>query len=262
MMRALSTASSGMEAQQILIDNVANNLANVNTSGFKKARAEFEDLLYERVTTFGASDNTDGRTPLVSQVGHGVRLSGLRKEFAQGSSRNTENPMDMMIDGDGFFQILMPDGTIAYTRDGGFKIDGDGNFVKSSGFLLEPNMAVPNDTKQLSIAGDGSLNVVMAGDPTPQSLGQIELVRFVNPAGLEAIGHNLYRETAASGPPLPGNPGEDGMGVIVSGFIELSNVNVIEEMITMITAQRAYELNSKAIQTADEMLEGMIRLKR
>jgi flagellar basal-body rod protein FlgG len=262
MLRALSTASSGMEAQQILIDNVANNLANVNTAGFKKARAEFEDLLYTRVTTFGGSDNTDGELPLVSQVGHGVRLAGLRKVFAQGNTRQTESSMDMMIDGDGFFQIQLPDGTVAFTRDGGFNLDGDGNMVKASGYLLEPSISLPDETRQLTVAGDGTMSAVIAGDPTPQSLGQIELVRFVNPAGLEAVGHNLYRETVASGPPVPGSPGEDGLGSIVSGYVELSNVNVIEEMISMITAQRAYELNSKSIQTADEMLQGMIQLKR
>jgi flagellar basal-body rod protein FlgG len=251
-----------MAAQQIFIDNVANNLANVNTSGFKKARAEFEDLLYERVATFGVSDNADGKTPLVSQVGHGVRLAGLRKVFAQGSSRQTDGAMDMMIDGDGFFQILMPDGTIAYTRDGSFNVDSEGNMVKSSGFLLEPSIALPQETKRVNVAGDGTLSAIISVDPEPQDLGQIELVRFVNPSGLEAVGHNLFRETEASGPPIPGNPGEDGLGVVTSGFVELSNVNVIEEMISMITAQRAYELNSKAIQTADEMLEGMIRLKR
>ncbi len=262
MLRALSTASTGMEAQQIFIDNVAHNLANVNTAGFKKARAEFEDLLYEGVTTFGSSENTGGQRPLTSQVGHGVRLAGMQKVFAQGSSRQTESPLDMMIDGDGFFQILLPDGTFAYTRDGSFKIDSEGNVVKSSGYLMEPNIAIPRETKRVNIAGDGVMEAVLTSDPNPQSVGQLELVRFVNPSGLEAVGHNLYKETASSGPPIPGSPGEDGIGNINSGFLELSNVNVIEEMISMITAQRAYELNSKAIQTADEMLEGVTRLKR
>jgi flagellar basal-body rod protein FlgG len=186
----------------------------------------------------------------------------MQKVFAQGSSRQTESSLDMMIDGDGFFQILMPDGTFAYTRDGSFKIDSEGNVVRASGYLMEPNIALPRETKQLNIGGNGTIDAVLTSDPNPQSVGQMELVRFVNPAGLEAIGHNLYRETAASGPPIPGNPGEDGLGTINSGFLELSNVNVIEEMISMITAQRAYELNSKAIQTADEMLEGITTLKR
>ncbi len=262
MLRALSTASTGMEAQQTFIDNVANNLANVNTPGYKRGRVAFEDLLYERVNTFGASEATGGGQPLASQVGHGVRLAGIQKVFAQGTTRETDNPLDLMIDGDGFFQIQMPDGSIAYTRDGSFNIDADGNIVKASGYLMAPNIAIPRETRQIDVKGDGTLSAVLASDPTPQSLGRLEIVRFVNPAGLEAIGHNLYRETAASGPPIPGSPGEEGFGTITSGFLEMSNVNVIEEMIAMITAQRAYELNSKAIQTADEMLDGVNQLKR
>ncbi len=262
MLRALSTASTGMEAQQIFIDNVANNLANVNTPGFKRGRVEFEDLLYDRISTFGASTNTGGRQPLSSQVGHGVRLAGIQKVFAQGTTRETQNPLDMMIEGEGFFQVQLPDGTIAYSRDGSFNVDSDGNIVKKSGYLLEPNMTIPNDTRELHVKGDGTLAVTVAADPAPQDIGQLEIVRFINPAGLEAIGHNLYRETAASGPPLPGSPGEQGFGDITSGFVEMSNVNVIDEMISMITAQRAYELNSKVIQTADEMLDGVNQLKR
>jgi len=251
-----------MEAQQTYIDNVANNLANVNTPGFKRGRVEFEDLLYERMSTYGASDNTGGSQPLASQVGHGVRLAGIQKVFAQGNTRQTDNPLDMMIDGDGFFQIQLPDGTTAYSRDGSFNIDADGDIVKASGYLMEPNISVPRETRDINVKGDGTLAATLASDPTPQSLGRLEIVKFVNPAGLEAIGHNMFRETAASGPPIPGNPGDQGFGEINSGFLEMSNVNVIQEMISMITAQRAYELNSKAIQTADEMLDGVNQLKR
>lgn len=262
MLRALSTASTGMAAQQTYIDNVANNLANVNTPGFKRTRIAFEDLLYERVSTFGSSESTGGGQPLSSQVGHGVRLAAIQRVFVQGTTTQTENPLDMMIDGDGFFQVQLPDGSTAYTRDGSFNIDAEGNIVKASGYLMAPNISIPDETQALNVKGDGSLDVQLASDPVPQSLGRIEIVRFVNPAGLEAVGHNLYRETAASGPPLPGNPGEEGFGELNAGFLEMSNVNVIEEMISMITAQRAYELNSKSIQTADEMLEGVNQLKR
>ncbi len=262
MLRALSTAASGMEAQQIFIDTIANNLANVNTAGFKKSRAEFEDLLYENLTTFGFSENAEGQQPLSNQIGHGVRLAGMQKIFNQGLTKHTENPLDMVIDGDGFFQIQLPDGTFAYTRDGGFKIDADGNLVRASGFLMEPSVSLPRETKEIFISGDGRMSAVLASDPTPQNMGTIELVRFSNPAGLEAIGHNLFKETVASGPPIPGRPGEEGFGTINHGYIEMSNVNVIEEMINMITAQRAYEINSKAIQTSEELLEIAANLRR
>jgi flagellar basal-body rod protein FlgG len=262
MLRSLSTAASGMKAQQICIDTIANNLANVNTAGFKKSRAEFEDLLYENLTTYGASEGAGSQRPLSSEIGHGVRLAGMQKIFEQGMTKQTENPLDMVIDGDGFFQVLMPDGTYAYTRDGSFKIDADGNMVKASGYLMEPNLTVPRETRQVSVSGDGQLNVLLAAETEPQQVGTIELVRFSNPAGLEAIGHNLFRETVASGPPIVGNPGEEGFGTINQGFVEMSNVNVIEEMIGMITAQRAYEINSKAIQTSEDLLETVTNIKR
>jgi flagellar basal-body rod protein FlgG len=262
MLRSLSTAASGMEAQQIYIDTIANNLANVNTAGFKKSRAEFEDLLYESLTTYGSSDGAGSQRPLSSEVGHGVRLAGMQKIFEQGMTKQTENPLDMLIDGDGFFQVLMPDGTYAYTRDGSFKIDADGNMVKSSGFLMEPNITVPRETREIDVSGSGLLSVVLASETEPQQLGSIELVRFSNPAGLESIGHNLFRETVASGSPILGTPGEEGFGTINHGFIEMSNVNVIDEMINMITAQRAYEINSKAIQTSEELLETVTNIKR
>lgn len=262
MLRALSTAASGMEAQQTYIDNIANNLANVNTPGFKKARVEFEDLLYENLVTYSASENEPAGVPLASQVGHGVRLAAIQKIFTPGLTKQTDNPLDLVIEGEGFFQIQLPDGSYAYTRDGSFKIDAEGNIVKSSGFLLTPSLSVPEDARAINVAGNGTVSALLSAEADPQELGQIELVRFVNPAGLEAIGHNLYRETVASGPPIPARPGEEGVGTITNGFLEMSNVNVIEEMIGMITAQRAYEINTKAIQTAEEMLESITNLKR
>ncbi len=262
MLRSLSTAATGMEAQQAFIDNVSHNLANVNTAGFKKGRVHFEDLLYENISTFGNAQDGGAGRPLSSQVGHGVRIAGTQKVFSQGSSRQTENPMDMMIDGNGFFQISLPDGTVAYTRDGNFNLDADGSFVKAAGYLLEPAITVPNDTQRLEISGQGRIFAVVPNDPEPVGLARLEIVKFVNPAGLEAVGHNLFVETAASGPPIAGNPGNEGFGEISVGFLEMSNVNVVEEMVSMITAQRAYELNSKSIQTADQMLESVNNLKR
>jgi len=262
MIRALSTASSGMSAQQLYIDNIANNLANVNTPGFKRTRVEFQDLLYENVGPVGASRMTGTAEPTFSQIGHGVRLAATTRIFKQGSSMQTENPLDMMIDGDGFFQILLPDGTYAYTRDGTFKIDSEGNLVTSSGFKMEPTLTLPRETTELLVASDGSVSVLLQSENEPSELGRIELVRFENPAGLRSIGHNLYKPTAASGDPIVGNPGEEGLGVINMGYLEMSNVNVIEEMIGMITAQRAYEINSKAVKTAEEMLGIAANLKR
>ena len=251
-----------MSAQQIYIDNIANNLANVNTPGFKKTRVEFQDLIYENAAPVGASRMTGSAEPTYSQVGHGVRLSTTLKVFNQGSSMQTENPLDMMIDGDGFFQILLPDGTYAYTRDGTFKVDSDGNLVTSSGFRMEPAFTLPRETKELLVAGDGGVSVLLQGENEPTQLGRLALVRFQNPAGLKSIGHNLYKPTASSGDPIVGNPGEEGLGTINMGYLEMSNVNVIEEMIGMITAQRAYEINSKAVKTAEEMLSIAASMKR
>ncbi len=262
MIRALSTASSGMQCQQIFIDNISNNLANVNTPGFKKTRVEFQDLLYESVRPVGASRLTGSGEPNFNQVGHGVRLSATTRIFSQGSSQSTDNPLDMMIDGDGFFQILLPDGTYAYSRDGTFKIDSDGNMVTSAGFRMEPAMTLPNEAEELLIAGDGSVSVLMQAQDEPTELGRLELVRFQNPNGLKSIGHNLYKPTATSGPPLISSPGEEGIGTVQMGYLEMSNVSVIEEMIGMITAQRAYEINSKAVKTAEEMLDVAANLKR
>ncbi|MBU8922188.1 MAG: flagellar basal-body rod protein FlgG [Bacteroidales bacterium] len=262
MIRALSTATSGMKSQQIYIDNIANNLANVNTAGFKKTRVEFQDLLYERVGAVGSSRMTSTAEPAFNQIGHGVRLAATTRIYSQGSSQATENPMDLMIDGDGFFQVLLPDGSFAYTRDGTLKLDSEGNMVTASGFQLEPAVALPRETNHLMIAGDGMISVLLQSEEEPTDLGRFELVRFQNPSGLRSIGHNLYAETVASGSPILGNPGEEGIGTVQMGFLEMSNVSVIEEMIGMITAQRAYEINSKAVKTSEEMLQIAANLKR
>ncbi len=262
MIRALSTSASGMQAQQTYIDNIANNLANVNTPGFKKTRVEFHDLLYERIGPAGASRLTGSAEPTYSQVGHGVRLAATTRIYNQGSSQSTDNPLDMMIDGNGFFQVLLPDGTFAYTRDGTMKLDSEGNMVTAAGFSVEPTLTLPRETMELLVAGDGAVSVLLQSENEPTQLGQFELVRFQNATGLRAIGHNLYKATVASGPPILGNPGEEGIGTLQMGFLEMSNVNVIEEMIGMITAQRAYEINSKAVKTAEEMLGLAANLKR
>jgi flagellar basal-body rod protein FlgG len=262
MIRALSTASSGMRAQQITIDNISNNLANVNTAGFKKSRVEFQDLLYEQVGPVGSSRMTGESEPAFSQVGHGVRLAATTRIFNQGSSKVTENPLDMMIDGDGFFQVLLPDGTYAYTRDGTLKVDSEGDLVTTTGYRIEPTLTLPRESEELMVSGDGNISVLLQGEEEPSDLGRFELVRFQNPTGLRNIGHNMYKETAASGPPIMGNPGEEGLGSVQMGYLEMSNVSVIEEMIGMITAQRAYEINSKAVKTAEEMLSIATNLKR
>ncbi len=262
MIRALSTASSGMRAQQVTIDNISNNLANVNTAGFKKSRVEFQDLLYEQVGPVGGSRMTGESEPAFSQVGHGVRLAATTRIYNQGSSKVTENPLDMMIDGDGFFQVLLPDGTYAYTRDGTLKLDSEGDMVTTAGYRIEPTMTLPRESEELMVSGDGNISVLLQGEEEPTELGRFELVRFQNPSGLRSIGHNMYKETAASGPPIMGNPGEEGLGAVQMGYLEMSNVSVIEEMIGMITAQRAYEINSKAVKTAEEMLSIATNLKR
>ncbi|MBN1164364.1 MAG: flagellar basal-body rod protein FlgG [Candidatus Krumholzibacteriota bacterium] len=262
MIRALSTASSGMQSQQIYIDNIANNLANVNTPGFKKTRVEFHDLLYEKIGPVGASRLTGTAEPAFSQVGHGVRLAATTRIYSQGSSMSTENPLDIMIDGDGFIQVLLPDGTYAYTRDGTLKLDSEGNVVTSAGFRIEPTLVLPRETSEFLVSGDGMVSVLLQSEEEPTDLGRMEIVRFQNPAGLKSIGHNLFTPTLSSGDPILGNPGEEGMGLLQMGFLEMSNVSVIEEMIGMITAQRAYEINSKAVKSAEEMLGIAANLKR
>ncbi len=263
MIRAMGTAASGMKAQQMNIDTIANNLANVNTTGYKKSHPEFQDLLYEKVMPGGQVDAEGRAAPSRVEVGHGVKLVATNKNFSQGTVVSTSNPLDIMIEGDGFFQVTMPDGTIKYTRDGSFKMDADRSVVTSAGYRLEPAITVPEDAVELSISRDGTFSVMVSGDDANvQDIGQLELARFPNAAGLTARGGNLYGESPASGAPLLGNPGLDGMGETTSGFLEMSNVETVDELVNMISAQRAYELNSKTITMADEMLQTVNRLKR
>jgi flagellar basal-body rod protein FlgG len=251
-----------MQAQTSNIDVISNNLANVNTAGFKRSRADFQDLLYETMRPPGTSTPGGSQVPTGIQVGHGTRTVATQKIFIQGDFQHTENELDMAIEGDGFFQIIQSNGDIAYTRSGNFKIDSEGRIVSPDGFLLEPEVTIPTDTTAISIGTDGTVSVLQPGQAEPTEVGTIELARFVNPAGLNSMGRNLCSQTAASGDPLTGTPGEDGYGTIAQGYLEMSNVSVVDEMVNMITAQRAYEINSKAIQTADDMLQAANNLKR
>ncbi|MFA0888236.1 MAG: flagellar basal-body rod protein FlgG [Synergistales bacterium] len=254
MIRALWSAASGMKAQQTNLDVIANNLANVNTTGFKKERAEFQDLLYQVDREPGAPVEPGSTVPTGIQVGVGSRVAGTDRLMGQGTVQITDNPLDLMIQGKGFFRVAMPDGTTAYTRAGSFKVDSQGQVVTSDGYLLDPPVTVPEDAMEITVGETGVVSVKTAGDSAFQEIGQIELARFVNPAGLLAVGRNLFVETDASGAPFAGNPGEDGMGSLVQGSLEMSNVQVVEEMVSLIVAQRAYEASSKAVQTADDML--------
>lgn len=262
MMRALWTAASGMTAQQTKIDTISNNLANVNTTGFKKSRVDFQDLLYQTVKYAGTPSTAGAQVPTGIQVGHGVRPVATQRVFSQGMYQQTDNPLDVVIEGDGFFQVLLPDGGIRYTRDGAFKLDADGRITTSDGFPIEPEIVVPADSLELSIGSDGTVTIMRPGDNEPQRIGEIQIVRFVNPAGLKSEGRNLFTATAASGEPMLGTPGLDGFGTLAQNFLEMSNVQVVEEMVNMIVAQRAYESNSKAIQASDEMLQAANNLRR
>ena len=262
MIRSLWTSATGMQAQALNLDVIANNLANVNTAGFKKSRAEFQDLLYETLRPAGTSSSQDTQVPAGIQIGHGTRPSTVLKIFSQGNMENTKNELDLAIEGDGFFQIILPNGETAYTRDGAFKLDSDGRIVNSDGFALEPEITIPSDAVSVSVGIDGTVSVLQAGDSIPSEIGTIELARFVNPAGLISTGRNLYITSEASGDEMTGIPGEDGLGSLAQGFLEMSNVSVVDEMVSMITAQRAYETNSKSIQTADEMLQIANNIKR
>ena len=262
MIRALWTSATGMQAQALNLDVISNNLANVNTSGFKKSRAEFQDLLYETIKPAGTSSSQDSQVPTGIQIGHGARPSTVLKIFTQGDMENTNNELDLAIEGDGFFKIIQPNGETAYTRDGAFKLDRDGRVVNSDGFALEPEITIPTDAISIAVGMDGTVSVLQAGESTPSEVGTIELARFVNPAGLISTGRNLYLTSEASGDEMSGVPGEDGLGSLAQGFLEMSNVSVVDEMVNMITAQRAYETNSKSIQTADEMLQIANNIKR
>jgi len=262
MIRALWTAATGMAAQQLNVDNTANNLANVNTTGFKKSRVDFQDLLYQTLRPAGAIAAAGAQIPTGIQIGYGSRPVATQKIFTQGDYQQTGNALDLVIEGSGFFQVLMPDGSTAYTRSGSLKMDGDGRLVTSDGYAMEPEISVPEGWVDLSVGTDGTVSVMLTGESSPQEAGTIQLARFTNPAGLKSLGRNLYAATDTSGEAVPGTPGDEGLGTIAQGFLEMSNVNVVEEMVNLITGQRAYEINSRAIQTADEMLQAANSLRR
>lgn len=260
-MRALFTAATGMSAQQTRLDTISNNLANVATSGFKRSRAEFQDLFYETLRAPGASASTGATLPTGVQIGSGVRLASVAKQFSQGDAQRTDNELDLMIQGDGFFQIDKPTGETLYTRDGSFELDRDGNVVTSEGFQLNPNIQIPADGTNVTITRDGTVSYTDAANQ-PVQAGQIELARFANPAGLVAQGSNFFIPSDASGDATTGIPDQDGMGSLAQGFLESSNVNVAEELVHMILAQRAFELNSRVIQAGDQMLQTVGSLYR
>ncbi len=262
MIRSLYTAATGMIAQQTQIDVTSHNIANVNTIGYKKQRAEFADLFYQVSEYAGISSSDTSVSPTGIEVGLGVRPTSITKQFTQGNFKETGNNLDMAITGNGFFQLQLPDGTIGYTRNGAFKLDGQGQVVNSDGYKLIPEITVPENAVAVAVGSDGIVSVVSAGEQEPTQIGQIELANFINPAGLHSLGDNNYINTVASGDAILGTAGLEGLGQIKQGFVEMSNVQLVEEMTDLITGQRAYEANSKAITTSDEMLQTVNQLKR
>ena len=260
MIRSLWIAKTGLEARQTQMDVISNNLANVSTTGFKRARAVFEDLLYQTIRQPGAQSSEQTQLPSGLQLGTGVKPVATERIFTQGNLQQTGNSKDVAIQGQGFFQVLMPDGTTTYTRDGSFQVDANGQLVTSSGYSVQPAITIPADTQSLTIAMDGTVSVTQAGSATPVTVGTLQLATFINPAGLQSLGQNLYAETGASGTPGTNAPGSNGAGSLNQGYIETSNVNVVEELVNMIQTQRAYEINSKAISTSDEMLQRLTQL--
>lgn len=261
MIKSLTTAATGMQAQQQNMDTIANNLANVSTTGFKRSRAEFEDLLYQTQKEPGAASGLNSVSPTGVQTGLGVRTSSIQKDFEVGAAKVTNNPLDMMIEGPGFFPIQLPDGQIGYTRDGAFKKDPSGRIVDKNGNALQPEIVVPQNTVALEVSPTGQVQVLVGGSREPQNIGQIQLVNFINPAGLKSQGKNVFVPSGASGLPQAGNPGQTGYGAIAGATLEGSNVNIVDEMVNMITAQRSYETNSKVIQASDQMLQYMNQLR-
>ncbi len=260
MIRSLWISKTGLDAQQTQLDVIANNLANVSTNGYKRSRAVFEDLLYQTLRQPGAQSSQQTQIPSGLQVGTGVRPVSTVRNFSQGNLQQTGNPLDLAVNGQGFFQVLMPDGTTSYTRDGSFHVDSQGQLVTSNGFAVQPQITIPSGVLSITIAQDGTVSVMRAGSATPQQIGTVQLANFVNPAGLQALGQNLYHESAASGTPSVNAPGSNGLGLLNQGYVETSNVNVVEELVSMIQAQRAYEINSKAIQTSDQMLQRLSQI--
>ena len=260
MIRSLWIAKTGMEGQQTKLDAISNNLANVGTNGFKRAGVVFEDLMYQNLRAAGSATSEQSQLPTGLQVGLGVRAAASTRNFSQGSLNNTSNGFDMAINGQGFFQVQLPDGTSGYTRDGSFQVDANGALVTNAGYAVLPGITVPANAQAFAVNAEGQISVTVPGQSTPQVLGQLQLASFINPAGLESRGGNLYAETAASGAPNAGAPNSAGLGRLMGGFLEGSNVNVVEELVSMIATQRAYELNSKAIQTSDQMLQRLSQL--
>ncbi|MCE1239339.1 MAG: flagellar basal-body rod protein FlgG [Azonexaceae bacterium] len=260
MIRSLWVARTGLDAQQTQLDVISNNLANVSTNGFKRSRAVFADLLYQTMRQPGAQSSQQTQIPAGLQLGTGVRPVSTARVFTQGNLQKTDNALDLGINGNGFFQILLPDGTTGYTRDGSFLKDNQGQIVTSDGYPLQPNITIPADALTVTVGTDGTVSITQPGSAATTQIGNIQLATFINPTGLQSIGQNLFLETAASGTPTPNTPGSNGAGVVNQGYVETSNVNVAEELVTMIQTQRAYELNSKVISTSDAMLGRLTQL--
>jgi len=260
MIRSLWIAKTGLDAQQTQLDVTSNNLANVSTNGYKRARAVFEDLLYQTLRQPGATSSAQTQIPSGLQIGTGVRPVSTNRNFTQGNLTQTGNSLDIAIQGEGFFQIQLPDGTLGYTRDGAFQKDSQGQIVTSNGYPLSPAITIPSNALTISVGTDGVITVLQSGSATPVQVGQIQLANFVNVGGLQSMGQNLFLETASSGTATPNTPGTNGVGLLNQGYVETSNVNVVEELVNMITTQRAYEINSRAIQTSDQMLARLTQL--
>lgn len=260
MINSLWISKTGMQAQQTQLDVISNNMANVSTNGFKRASAVFEDLMYQNLRQVGAADTGQNNLPTGLQIGLGVRTVATSRQFSQGSLQQSGNPLDLAINGQGFLQVALPDGTTGYTRDGSLQVDAQGRLVTASGLAVVGDITVPAEAQSVTIGKDGVVTATLPGNATPQPLGSLELANFINPAGLEPRGQNLYTETVASGNPSTGAPGTAGLGTLMQGYVETSNVNVVQELVTMIQTQRAYEMNSKAIQTSDQMLQRLGQL--
>lgn len=260
MIRSLWIAKTGMEAQQTQLDAISHNLANASTNGYKRGRAVFEDLIYQNLRQSGSASSDQTTLPTGLQIGLGARATAMARDFSQGGLQQTGNTYDLAIKGNGFFQVQMPDGTVSYTRDGAFQLSASGQIVTNDGLVVQPGITVPPTATAVEIADNGTVSAVVPGQATPQVLGQIQLAQFPNSAGLDPKGGNLFGETAASGTPTTGTPGSNGLGTLAKGFVETSNVSVIEELVTMIQTQRAYEINSKAVQASDQMLQRLGQL--
>lgn len=260
MINSLWISKTGMQAQQTQLDVISNNMANVSTNGFKRASAVFEDLMYQNLRQVGAADTEQNNLPTGLQIGLGVRTVATSRQFSQGSLQQSGNQLDIAVNGQGFLQVALPDGTTGYTRDGSLQVDSQGRLVTSSGLAIAGDITVPAEAQSVTVGSDGVVTAKLPGNATPQQLGNIELASFINPAGLEPKGQNLYTETVASGNPVTGAPGSAGLGTLMQGYVETSNVNVVQELVTMIQTQRAYEMNSKAIQTSDQMLQRLSQI--